>query len=800
MNLNEATTTDLKVIEELKKLGWKPGDTLLYQPEYALTEEQQKEFGVKKIRPDIVLQDMHGNILAVFENKLDDEKKALAKLRTLYYQVLRPRFLYACSAERILFCDTSWKGLDAGTFKRVQGFMGLDEMLLKIEQEKQKNLQKEIKIDTTIVGGYDPAAGKERYYQIECVKTLIEKYKAGKQKMLVHMATGLGKTRVAVALTKALLEHGLAKRVLFVVDRILLAKQALDHGFSLISKEYPAAWIKSYNYKQYRNYNVHIVVIDTLENIFQNIPNTFYDLLIVDECHRSITINRKLIFDHFLCPRIGLTATPKKAILDRKAKGEISEQDLEILDTYRLFGCESGKPDYQFDLARGIEEGFLAPYKVLEIKTYLTKKAEEEGIEFDYVLDPDEREKIKLDKKKRLWLEQLERKYLSEERAKRIAEEIKKHLDYGEKMILFGVSQAHCLMLAEAINKVFGEKDDVSPKYCEAIISDNSDVNEVLKNWFREPYRKPYIVTSVDIMSTGVDIPCVRYIGFAALTKSVGKYIQMLGRGTRLNPKTGKFSFTILDFVGLCKRMKDTGKGSPKENVKVVTGKRGPMLAKSKAVEEEQEIKDKVKRQQKNYFLIPNIDPANLIQRVWIHGNKIKTIDNIPIEKAKEILEKEMKKATRKEILLLKKKVEKAPGYQPTEKDLEILRRWAKNPEVYLDENQLKRIYGYPQGNIWDFFLHATGIKRIPTIKERVEIAFEKYINAHNFNDEQIRILRKMKSILAQNYLKNKKLKLEEVFSSPVYEQIVGNKTAVEEIFQGNLNKTLRGLENSLLV
>jgi len=788
MNLNEATTTDLKVIEELKKLGWKPGDTLLYQPEYALTEEQQKEFGVKKIRPDIVLCDMHGNILAVFENKLDNEKKALTKLRTLYYQVLRPRFLYACSKERILLYDTAWKGMDAGVFKRVQGFMSLDEMLLKIEQEKQNNLQKEIKIDTTIVGGYDPAAGKERYYQIECVKTLIEKYKAGKQKMLVHMATGLGKTRVAVALTKALLEHGLAKRILFVVDRILLAKQALDHGFSLISKEYPAAWIKSYNYKQYRNYNVHIVVIDTLENIFQDIPNTFYDLLIVDECHRSITINRKLIFDHFLCPRIGLTATPKKALLDRKAKGEISEQDLEILDTYRLFGCESGKPDYQFDLARGIEEGFLAPYKVLEIKTYLTKKAEEEGIKFDYVLDPDEREKIKLDKKKRLWLEQLERKYLSEERAKRIAEEIKKHLDYGEKMILFGVSQAHCLMLAKVINEVFGEKDDVSPKYCEAIISDNSDVNEVLKNWFREPYRKPYIVTSIDIMSTGVDIPCVRYIGFAALTKSVGKYIQMLGRGTRLDPKTGKFSFTVLDFVGLCKRMQDNGKGTPKENKKIVKGGRGGTTG----------PRPPGPKSNKTYFLIPNPDPEKMIQRVWIHKGRIKVIDNMPIEEAKKIFEQEALKTTLKEIKELKEKVIKNPSYEPTEKDLKILRRWTKNPEIFLDEEQLKRIYNYPQGNIWDFFLHAIGIKHIPSPEKRIEEAFEKYINSKDFTDEQIRTLRKMKKILARNYLKHKKLDVNIIFSSPIYEQIIGRKQDLERIFANKFNFILKDIQTTI--
>lgn len=276
MNLNEATSTDLKIINELQKIGWKPGDTLLYQPEYKLTEDQQKEFsGHKSIKPDVVLQDLHGNVLAVFENKLENEKKALTKLRTLYWRVLKPRFLYACSSERILFYDTCWRGLEAGDFRRVDGFMTLEEMLLKIEQEKQKNLQREIIIDKAIIGGYDPVVGKERYFQTECVQTLVEKYKQGKQKMLVHMATGLGKTRIAVAFTKALLQYGLAKRVLFVVDRIILAEQARNEGFSLINKDFHCAWVKSSNYKQYRNYNIHIVVIDTLENIFQEIPNTF---------------------------------------------------------------------------------------------------------------------------------------------------------------------------------------------------------------------------------------------------------------------------------------------------------------------------------------------------------------------------------------------------------------------------------------------------------------------------------------------------------------------------------------------
>jgi len=132
MKINEATSTDLKVIKELEKLGWKAGDTLLYQQEYQLNPEQQKKFeGKKSIKPDIVLTDLNHNIIAVFENKLEDEKKGLLKLKVLYSQVLRPRFLYACSPEKILFYDTAWKGLQAGEFRQVSGFMTLEEMKLK---------------------------------------------------------------------------------------------------------------------------------------------------------------------------------------------------------------------------------------------------------------------------------------------------------------------------------------------------------------------------------------------------------------------------------------------------------------------------------------------------------------------------------------------------------------------------------------------------------------------------------------------------------------------------------------------
>ncbi|MDR2921750.1 MAG: DEAD/DEAH box helicase family protein, partial [Treponema sp.] len=775
----------------LQKIGWKRGDTLLYQQEYKLLPEQQKQFeGRKSVKPDIVLQDLNENILAVFENKFGDETKALPKLRSLYAAVLKPRFLYACSPERILFYDTEWKGFEAGEFRQVDNFMSLDEMQLKIEQAKQINLQREIIIDKSVAGGINPNCGKETYYQTECIQTLIQRYKEHKPKMLVHMATGLGKTRTMVAFVKALLEYNMAKHILFVVDRVILADQAITDGFSLISKEHSSIKITSSNYHQYKNVQIHVVVIDTLENIYQNISGNFYDLIIVDECHRSININRKLIFDHFLCPRIGLTATPRKAVAKEGKK--ISDEDLAILDTYRLFGCETGEPDYQFDLARGIDEGFLAPYQVLSIETELTKIARETGVNFDHYLDLKTEEKIQLDKTKQVMLEQLNHKFIARETCFRIAEELKKNTEYGEKVILFGVSQQHCLQLVKAINEVFKLPDDkTSQRYAEAIISDNDDLNATFKKWFKEPYRVPFVAVSVDIMSTGVDIPCVRHIAFANLTKSAGKYIQMLGRGTRLDPKTGKFSFKVLDFVGLCENMEDNGKGTLKENKKIIT-KPGGTTGQGTGGGGHGD---------RNTGLIDNPDPANMIQRIYLHDDTIQIIDNIPIDKARKIFEEKIQNTTIAAINQIKENVKANSDYEPTESEINTLKAWSRNPEVFLDEGQLRKIYGFEQGSIWDFFLHGTGIKQIPTPKERIEKGYESYIKTYNFNRQQTDILKYMKDTIIADIADKKYSSPQEIFDDPILAAIIGKDyNEVNQLFENRFSSVFNELQTTFRI
>ena len=782
--INEATSTDLKIIRILEDTyGWKAGDTLLYQQEYKLTSEQEAQFvGIKSIKPDIVLQDLNGDILAVIENKFQDEKKGLQKLRLVYNAVLKPRFLYACSVERILFYDNNWKGLEAGEFRQVTTFMRLEDMKLKIEQQRKIASNQIIKIDTTIAGGYDSAIGKERYYQLQCIREIIQRYRDGKQKMLIHMATGLGKTRTSVAMVKALLSHSLAKRILFVVDRRMLAKQAIDKGFALISKEHTSSWITTSNFKTRKHTNIHVVVIDTLDMIYSDLPSNFYDLIIVDECHRSINVNRKLIFDHFLCPRVGLTATPRIAVA--KEGQELDEEDLAILNTYKLFGCETGDPDFKFDMERGITEGFLAPYKPVELLSSLVKEAEKEGITFDHVLEPETGYAIQLGGEKKLKLEQLNRKFISEENCLRIAEELKKNTQWGEKVILFGVSQHHCYELQKAINKVFETDYDGGPHYCEPIVSDNNELNETLKAWFEKPYQKPYIITSVDIMSTGVDIPCVRYIAYAALTKSVGKYIQMLGRGTRLDPKTGKFSFTVLDFVGLCRKMEDNGYGTIKENERLI----------SKEGKKKQQ--GSTKNPKGGYFILDNPDPAHLLQRVEIHGDSIKVIDNIPIEEAKKIFEEELKKAENPIIADLKEKAQ-IKEYQPTEEEINQLVDWLKKPQVFLDEGHLQKMYDYPEGSAWDFLLHALGKKKIPTPKERIEKNYMTYLQTYDFTDEQIISLRKIKDIFASNIASKRNIEVKDIFGNPIYERLVGSYENINKKFDGKFQAVFDDLKNT---
>jgi len=262
------------------------------------------------------------------------------------------------------------------------------------------------------------------------------------------------------------------------------------------------------------------------------------------------------------------------------------------------------------------------------------------------------------------------------------------------------------------------------------------------------------------------------------------KYIQMIGRGTRLDPKTGKFSFQVLDFVGLCKRMEDNGKGTLKKNEKVI--KTGEQKLKISGVE----------NPKGEYFLIDNPDPAHMIQRVEIHGDSIVIKDNIPIEEAKRIFEEELKKSQEPVIVELKEKAQQ-PEYQPTDDELAKFIQWLSLPNTFMDEGHLQKMYDYPEGSAWDFLLHALGKKKIPTPKERIEKNYLSYIHTYDFTDEQIVILKKIKEVFASNLASKRDIDIKEIFGNPIYERLIGSYDSINKKFDGKFNLVINDLKQT---
>jgi hypothetical protein len=282
-------------------------------------------------------------------------------------------------------------------------------------------------------------------------------------------------------------------------------------------------------------------------------------------------------------------------------------------------------------------------------------------------------------------------------------------------------------------------------------------------------------------MSTGVDIPCLRYVAFGALTKSVGKYVQMLGRGTRLDPKTGKFSFTILDFVKLCERMMDNGKGTPRPNIKVVTGSEAGGGGRGGGITVD--------------GILDNPDPANLIQRVIVTDGNIKIVDNIPVAKARELFEQGIKSTMDPRIAQLRRMAWENKDYEPSEEELAAIKAWVAAPDVILTEEQLQRIYEFPGGSVWDFFLDVLGVKKIPTTRERIESGFDSYLQLYNFTPEQIQVLRKIKDAFVANLASHGRVDLDAIFANPIYSRLIGNFEEANGKFEGRLREIVREMQ-----
>ncbi len=379
---------------------------------------------------------------------------------------------------------------------------------------------------------YDDGTGRApRYYQVNAVNRTIEAVANGANRILLVMATGTGKTYTAFQIIWRLWKSGTKKRILFLADRNILVDQTKNNDF----KPFGAAMTKISKRQIDKSYEIYLSLYqavtgnDEEKNIYKQFSPDFFDLIVIDECNRGSASEDSAwreILDYFSsATHIGLTATPKET-------KEISSI------TY------FGDPVYSYSLKQGIEDGFLAPYKVIRI-------------DIDRDLQGWRPSAGQVDKRGQLIEDRIynqndmDRTLVLEKRTELVAKKITEFLTATNpfaKTIVFCDDIDHAERMRQALVNLNPERVKENRKYVMRITGDEQEGKAELDNFINPEERYPVIATTSKLMTTGVDAQTCKLVVLDQHIKSMTEFKQMIGRGTRINEDYGKYWFTIMDF------------------------------------------------------------------------------------------------------------------------------------------------------------------------------------------------------------------------------------------------------------
>ncbi len=378
---------------------------------------------------------------------------------------------------------------------------------------------------------YDGSGKTPRYYQINAINKTIEAVAKGVNRVLLVMATGTGKTYTAFQIIWRLWKSGTSKRILFLADRNILVDQTKTNDFkpfgNVITKIKKRQADKSYEI--YLSLYQAVTGSEEEKNIYKQFTPNFFDLIIIDECHRGSAAedsNWKEILKYFIhAVQIGLTATPKET------------KDVSNIDYF-------GDPLYTYSLKQGIEDGFLAPYKVVRI-------------DLDKDLEGWRPEKGKLDKhgheiEDRIYNQKdFDKKLVLEKRTSLVAEKVTEFLkatNRYDKTIIFCSNIDHAERMRQQLVNQNADITSKNYKYVMRITGDNEEGKAELDNFIDPEQIYPVIATTSKLMSTGVDAQTCKLIVLDQRIQSMTEFKQIIGRGTRINEDYDKYYFTIMDF------------------------------------------------------------------------------------------------------------------------------------------------------------------------------------------------------------------------------------------------------------
>ncbi len=379
---------------------------------------------------------------------------------------------------------------------------------------------------------YDDGAGRApRYYQSSAINNSVEAVAKGQQRILLVMATGTGKTYTAFQIIWRLWKSGTKKRILFLADRNILVDQTKNNDF----KPLGAAMTKISKRQIDKSYEIYLSLYQAVtgseeeRNIYKQFSPDFFDLIVIDECHRGSAAEdsawREILEYFSSATHVGLTATPKET------------KDVSSIHYF-------GDPVYSYTLKQGIEDGFLAPYKVVRI-----------DIDKDVQgWRPSKGQKDKHGKliEDRIYNQtDMDRKLVLEKRTELVAKKITEFLvatDPYAKTIVFCDDIDHAERMRQALVNLNPDRVKESRKYVMRITGDENEGKAELDNFINPEERYPVIATTSKLMTTGVDAQTCKLIVLDQHIKSMTEFKQIIGRGTRINEDYGKYWFTIMDF------------------------------------------------------------------------------------------------------------------------------------------------------------------------------------------------------------------------------------------------------------
>ena len=556
--ISEFETRKRYIDLDLKLAGWEIGKNVIVEyPVQGMPNSAGEGF------VDYVLLGTNGKVLAVVEAKRTSKDAKVGRQQAKLYadcveqaQQIRPVIFYTNGFETYIWHDDY-------AARRTSGFYTQDELQLIIDRRALKKTLTNIEIKEEITN---------RYYQKEAILAVCDAFSHNQRKTLLVMATGSGKTRTAISLVDVLTNNHWVKNVLFLADRKSLVKQAFRNFNTLLPNLSLCNMLE--NKSNPEDVRMVFSTYPTMMNAIDEVKSKdgdrlftvgHFDLIIIDESHRSIYQKYKSIFDYFDGMLVGLTATPKDE-LDK--------------NTYTIFDLENGVPTFAYELSKAVEDGYLVDYrtrettlKILDDGIHYDDLSKEEQEEFDDVFE-DEPNVKDIDSSA------INTFVFNKNTIDHVLEDIMKNgikVEGGDKLgktIIFAKNHKHAEAIKERFDlkypeygSDFAEVIDYSVKYYQTLIDDFSDKNKM-----------PQIAISVDMLDTGIDVPEVINLVFFKKVRSKTKFWQMIGRGTRLcedlfGPGMDKEYFLIFDYLRNFEYFRANEKGEEAKITQTLTEK-----------------------------------------------------------------------------------------------------------------------------------------------------------------------------------------------------------------------------------